>query len=325
MSGDRDDGQKRRRAAQRRRARSGEDQGRARPEGDHPNDGNGDDYEVGFGKPPRSTRFQKGRSGNPRGRPKKPKPKPKPIELADAPSDYFLEQEAYRLLKFRENGEEVELPASQAVVRSAIMSALKGNRLSQRYVIEHLEQKEAARQQLKIERYRRLEAAKRDGQQVLAACGRSGKPEPELLPHPDDVILDPNTLDARVIGPSSAAEARRCAHRIALRAHLLHRAAHADRYGATRSGSSIATGRSGWLLLAQVLNLGLPPRLQWTDQDMTSALMRYAALPKRDSARQIETEGERLAHEWQAMKSLPPELERQIKELIGQVMPAAMD
>jgi hypothetical protein len=29
----------------------------------------GRDYEVGYGKPPRHTRFQKGRSGNPRGRP----------------------------------------------------------------------------------------------------------------------------------------------------------------------------------------------------------------------------------------------------------------
>jgi hypothetical protein len=28
------------------------------------------EYEVGYGKPPTATRFQKGRSGNPRGRPK---------------------------------------------------------------------------------------------------------------------------------------------------------------------------------------------------------------------------------------------------------------
>src|SRR6516162_7192521 len=28
------------------------------------------DYEVGYGKPPRETRFVKGRSGNPRGRPR---------------------------------------------------------------------------------------------------------------------------------------------------------------------------------------------------------------------------------------------------------------
>ena len=30
----------------------------------------GDDYEVGYGRPPKQTRFAKGQSGNPRGRPK---------------------------------------------------------------------------------------------------------------------------------------------------------------------------------------------------------------------------------------------------------------
>ena len=29
-----------------------------------------DDFEVGYGKPPKHTRFRKGRSGNPKGRPK---------------------------------------------------------------------------------------------------------------------------------------------------------------------------------------------------------------------------------------------------------------
>ena len=33
---------------------------------------NAPDYEVGFKKPPRSTQFAKGQSGNPRGRPKRP-------------------------------------------------------------------------------------------------------------------------------------------------------------------------------------------------------------------------------------------------------------
>ena len=31
-----------------------------------------DDYEIGYGKPPKSTQFQKGTSGNPKGRPKSP-------------------------------------------------------------------------------------------------------------------------------------------------------------------------------------------------------------------------------------------------------------
>lgn len=33
-------------------------------------DGNGRDYEVGKGKPPKSGQFQKGQSGNPKGRPR---------------------------------------------------------------------------------------------------------------------------------------------------------------------------------------------------------------------------------------------------------------
>jgi len=36
------------------------------------------DYEVGYGKPPKSRRFQPGVSGNPKGRPKR-----KPLALAE--------------------------------------------------------------------------------------------------------------------------------------------------------------------------------------------------------------------------------------------------
>ncbi len=36
-----------------------------------------DDYEVGYGKPPKNTQFKKGKSGNPKGR-----PKDEPIEMS---------------------------------------------------------------------------------------------------------------------------------------------------------------------------------------------------------------------------------------------------
>lgn len=39
-----------------------------------PKKGSHADYAVGYGKPPASTRFAKGRSGNPKGRPRKPAP-----------------------------------------------------------------------------------------------------------------------------------------------------------------------------------------------------------------------------------------------------------
>ena len=40
----------------------------------------GDDYKVGHGKPPAKTKFQKGKSGNPSGRPKRRNPPKEPLD-----------------------------------------------------------------------------------------------------------------------------------------------------------------------------------------------------------------------------------------------------
>ena len=82
-------------------------------------------YEVGYGKPPVHTRFPKGQSGNPSGRPKR--------KATERAKEIAL-QEAYRLVPVREGDKIVKLPAIQAV-QSQIALAAKGNGPAQRAVL----------------------------------------------------------------------------------------------------------------------------------------------------------------------------------------------
>ena len=84
----------------------------------------GDPYEVGFGKPPERTRFKRGRSGNPGGRPKR---------VPD-----FMEDAAEILggtVTGQAKGKPITLPAMQAMFRTLCRDALKGDNRALRGVI----------------------------------------------------------------------------------------------------------------------------------------------------------------------------------------------
>ena len=73
------------------------------------------DYAVGFGKPPIHTRFAKGRSGNPRGRPKGAN------NLAT-----LLEQELNAPVTINENGQRKSVTKLQAAVKQLVNKAASG-------------------------------------------------------------------------------------------------------------------------------------------------------------------------------------------------------
>jgi uncharacterized protein DUF5681 len=81
---------------------------------------------VGYGRPPVHTRFQRGRSGNPGGR-----PRGTTAERAKA----LLLQEAYRPVTVRVGDKTHTLPAIQAVLRAQIALAAKGHGPAQRAFI----------------------------------------------------------------------------------------------------------------------------------------------------------------------------------------------
>lgn len=74
------------------------------------------DYEVGYGKPPKTTRFQKGKSGNPKGRPKGAKG-----------VRANLRRELETKVKVREGNREVMVSKAEAISKRVVTNALRGD------------------------------------------------------------------------------------------------------------------------------------------------------------------------------------------------------
>jgi hypothetical protein len=94
---------------------------------------NGDsDYPVGYGKPPQHTRFRKGESGNPSGRPKGSK------NLTT-----LLEKELKQRVVVTENGRRRSITKQEAMVKHLVNKAVSGDRALMQLLIEEIRLLEA--------------------------------------------------------------------------------------------------------------------------------------------------------------------------------------
>ena len=74
------------------------------------------DYEVGYRRPPKATRFQPGRSGNPKGRPRGRKN-----------VSTILKDALYKPVVVTENGRKRKIPAVEALMMRMMRQALEGD------------------------------------------------------------------------------------------------------------------------------------------------------------------------------------------------------
>lgn len=150
----------------------------------------------GYRNPPQSGQFQKGLSGNPRGRPRKRRDEPAlPDHRAPTLQEVFR-AEINREIPITDHCGRHTITMKQAVTRAMAMTGIKGGVLAQRSFLELTEKEEERHQKEKEENYKYWRDYKKAAEARIAA----GEPRPDD-PEPDDIKLDWITREVRIEGP----------------------------------------------------------------------------------------------------------------------------
>ncbi|MEJ7928197.1 DUF5681 domain-containing protein [Sphingobium sp. AN641] len=157
-----------------------------------------DDDEVGYKKPPKASRFQKGKSGNPRGRPKKRAS----VDVShDGSIHALLKNEFKRLVVVTENGQPEQITLKQALARAMAHGAVKNSRIERKQAFDLLSDMDQAEQAQRTDDFKFWRGHKKDQLAIIEQARREGREPEKMRPHPDDIQVDWGKGCIYLLGP----------------------------------------------------------------------------------------------------------------------------
>lgn len=253
---------------------------------------------VGYRRPPEHSRFKKGQSGNPKGRPKRQDTAGEGSRLARS----LILKEAERLVTIREGEETRQMPAIEVILRAQTKAAANGNAYAQKHMIDRFTWADRHRQE-EIDVSNAFWRKYIDWhRQKMAEAEAGGEPSPASLPHPDDVVID-NETGVRFIGPVDEIWAAKLEETIKVRDILIMQDALDHRLVEDPEGHDRP---STALLFAILLDKGVPARFRLSKAEWTERMIRYDQMPKRELLKAVCRAWKELGRPTPRGRTFPP-------------------